>query len=163
MRVWGPGAATAVLAIVAALSSCVVPTAISVATPDDVLTTQRQQAIVRAFAAAIVHDDHAEIAEYATPDIAWTIPGSSVVSGRANGVAEVTRLADTFAQYELHISPQGLAFGTDTVAVKLHDNGVHNGKKLDQDVVNVLTIRGDKISEVTAHLTDVDSFDSYFS
>jgi hypothetical protein len=30
-------------------------------------------------------------------------------------------------------------------------------------VVNVLTIRDDKISDVTAHLTDIGSFDAYFS
>ncbi|OBH74566.1 nuclear transport factor 2 family protein [Mycobacterium scrofulaceum] len=143
---------------------CVVPGADSTASPDDdAAATQRQRAIVGAFATAIVHDDHAGIAEHATPDIVWTIPGSSVVSGRATGIDDVTRLADAFAQYGLHISPRGFAFGRDTVAVTLHDNGEHNGKRLDQDVVNVLTIRGDQISEVTAHLTDVGSFDAYFS
>ncbi|SPM26668.1 hypothetical protein MTAB308_143 [Mycobacterium terramassiliense] len=141
---------------------CVVPGGNSTAAPDDD-QTQRQRTIVGAFATAIVHDDHAGIAEHATPDIVWTIPGSSVVSGRATGIDDVTRLADTFAQYGLHISPQGLAFGRDTVAVTLHDTGEHNGKRLEQDVVNVLTIRGDKISEVTAHLTDIGSFDAYFS
>ncbi|OBI45412.1 hypothetical protein A5706_31545 [Mycobacterium sp. E796] len=135
----------------------------SAAPDDEAATMQRQRAIVGAFATAIVHDDHADIAEHATPDIVWTIPGSSVVSGRATGIDDVTRLADTFAQYGLHITPQGFAFGRDTVAVTLHDTGEHNGVRLEQDVVNVLTIRGDKISEVTAHLTDIDSFDAYFS
>lgn len=143
---------------------CVVPVGNSTAAPDDeAAATQRQRAIVGAFATAIVHDDHAGIAEHATPDVVWTIPGSSVVSGRATGIDDVTRLADTFAQYGLRISPQGFAFGRDTVAVTLHDTGEHNGKQLEQDVVNVLTIRGDKISEVTAHLTDIGSFDAYFS
>ena len=136
----------------------------SAAAPDDSgSTTQRQQALVRAFAAAFVQDDHMGIAAHAAPDITWTIPGASVVSGRASGIDEVTGLADTFAQYGLHITPKSLAFGRDTVAVTLHDTGEHAGKRLDQDVVNVLTIRDDKISDVTAHLTDVDSFDAYFS
>ena len=164
MRVLNVLNATLAGASAAALLFCVVPSPDSAASPDDdALTTQRQQAIVSAFATAIVHDDHAGIAEHATPDIVWTIPGTSVVSGQATGIDGVTRLADTFAQYGLHISPQGFAFGRDTVAVKLHDTGEHNGKRLDQDVVNVLTIRDDKISEVTAHFADVSSFDSYFS
>jgi uncharacterized protein len=143
---------------------CLVPAVNSIAAPDDeAAATQRQRAIVGAFATAVVHDDHAGIAEHATPDIVWTIPGSSVVSGRATGIDDVTRLADTFAQYGLHITPQGFAFGRDTVAVTLHDTGEHNGKRLEQDVVNVLTISGDKISEVTAHLTDIGAFDAYFS
>jgi uncharacterized protein len=152
----GPGIAIALV--------CVVGGGNSTAAPDDEAgATQRQRAIVGAFATAIVNDDHAGIAEHATPDIIWTIPGSSVVAGRATGIDDVTRLADTFAQYGLHISPRGMAFGRDTVAVTLHDIGEHNGKRLEQDVVNVLTIRGDQISEVTAHLTDIGSFDAYFS
>lgn len=45
----------------------------------------------------------------------------------------------------------------------LHDTGELNGTRLEQDVVNMLTIRGDQMSEVTAHLTDIGSFDAYFS
>ncbi|WP_161630267.1 nuclear transport factor 2 family protein [Mycobacterium sp. UM_CSW] len=163
---WASSAWKAALASlgIAMVLVCVVPDGNSTAAPDDeAATMQRQRAIVGAFATAIVHDDHAGIAEHATPDIVWTIPGSSMVSGRATGIDDVTRLADTFAQYGLHISPRGFAFGQDTVAVTLHDTGEHNGKRLEQDVVNVLTIRDDKISEVTAHLTDVGSFDAYFS
>jgi ketosteroid isomerase-like protein len=157
------GASVVVIGVAAVLYS-VATCGYSAATPgDEGLITQRQQAIVSAFAAAIVHDDHVGIVAHATPDITWTIPGSSVVSGRATGIDEVTRLADTFAQYGLHITPMSLAFGSDTVAVTLHDTGEHTGKRLDQDVVNVLTIRDDKISDVTAHLTDIDSFDAYFS
>jgi ketosteroid isomerase-like protein len=149
---------------IATAMACVVPGGNLAAAPDDeAVATQQQRAIVGAFATAIVHDDHAGIAEHATPDIVWTIPGSSVVSGRATGIGDITRLADMFAQYGLHISPQGFAFGRDTVAVTLYDTGEHNGKRLEQDVVNVLTIRDDKISDVTAHLTDIGSFDAYFS
>ena len=136
----------------------------SAAAPDGSgLTTGRQQSLVSAFAAAIVQDDHMGIAAHAAPDITWTIPGTSVVSGRASGIDEVTGLADTFAQYGLHITPKSSAFGRDSVAVTLHDTGEHAGKRLDQDVVNVLTLRDDKVQDVTAHLTDVESFDAYFS
>ena len=72
-------------------------------------------------------------------------------------------LADVLAQYDLHIAVQGMTFGTDTVAVKLHDSGQHNGKTLDQDVVNVLTIRDGKVASVSANLSNVGAFDTYFS
>jgi hypothetical protein len=162
---WALNATLAGVSIAGTALFCAMPSGESAASPDEdaTLTVQRQQAIVSAFATAILHDDHAGIAEHATPDIVWTIPGTSVVSGRVTGIDEVTRLADTFAQYGLHISLQGYAFGRDTVAVKLHDTGEHNGKRLDQDVVNVLAIREDKIESVTAHLTDISSFDTYFS
>jgi hypothetical protein len=58
-------------------------------------------------------------------------------------VAAVTRLADVLAQYGVGIFVQGMTFGSDTVAVKLHDSGEHNGK--------------------TANLSDVSAFDDYFS
>jgi ketosteroid isomerase-like protein len=130
---------------------------------DPGLTDQQRQAIVSAFATAIVRDDHAGIAANAAPDIVWTIPGSSVISGRTSGIDAVIRLADVLAQYGLHISVQGSSYGVDTVAVRLHDSGEHDGKTLDQNVVNVLTIRDGKVTNVAANLTDVDAFDAYFS
>lgn len=140
------------------------PSPIAAASPDDAaLTDQQRKEIVSAFATAFVHDDHAGIVANATPDIVWTIPGASIVSGRAEGTDAVIRLADTLAQYQLNISVQGITYGVDTVAVRLHDSGEHNGKTLDQDVINVLTIRDGKISSVTANLTDVSAFDTYFS
>jgi ketosteroid isomerase-like protein len=136
----------------------------SAASPDDVpLTDQQRQVIVNAFATAFVHDDHPGIVASATPDIIWTIPGASVVSGQTNGIDGVIRLADVLAQYDLHIAVQGMTFGMDTVAVKLHDSGEHNGKTLDQDVVNVLTIRDGKVASVSANLSNVGAFDTYFS
>lgn len=62
---------------------CVVPDCNSTASPDDEAgATQRQRAIVGAFATAIVRDDHADIAEHAAPTLsgpspapAWCRPG----------------------------------------------------------------------------------------
>lgn len=135
----------------------------SAASPEDDALASQQQAVVSAFATAVVRDDHAGIAENAAPDIVWTIPGASAISGQAKGIDAVIRLADTLSQYELHIVPQGYLYGLNTVAVKLHDTGDRNGIRLDQDVVNVLTIRDGKIASVTATLTDVSAFDAYFS
>lgn len=156
----------ATMALAGGLGLIVVSTAASpqsVAAPGDPTPTDQRRAIVSAFATAIVHDDHAGIAANATPDIVWTIPGSSVVSGRMSGVDAVTRLADVLAHYGLRIDVQGFAYGVDTVAVRLHDSGERNGVTLDQDVVNVLTIRDGKVANVAANLADVDQFDAYFS
>jgi len=162
-RLFGKGVSIPLLgaAVIGIALCCIAPSAAS--PDDDEQASQRQQEIVRAFANAVVHDDHAGIAQNATPDIEWTIPGTSVISGRTTGIDNVLRLADIFATYGLHISPLGSTFGVDTVAVRLHDTGEHNGKRIDQDVINVLTIRDDKVAGVTATLTDVSSFDAYFS
>lgn len=127
------------------------------------LTDQQRQAIVSRFASAIVHDDHAGILASTTPGIVWTIPGRSKVSGVSIGQAAVIRLADTFARFDLHISPQALTFGLDTVAVEVHDTGVHDGKTLDIQVVNVLSIRDGRISAVEGNVSDVAANDRYFS
>ena len=54
-------------------------------------------------------------------------------------------------------------FSRDTVAVELHDAGSHDGRTLDQDVVNVLNIRDGEVANVEEHLADVSSFDAYFA
>ena len=136
----------------------------STALPDDTaLTDQQRQDIVSHFASAIVHDDHPGIAASTTPDITWTIPGTSSISGQTSGQTAVMNLADILSRHELHITVRGYTFGRDTVAVELHDTGNHDGVTLDQDVVNVLTIRDGKIASVTANFADVASFDAYFA
>ena len=138
----------------------------SAASPEyDALAIQQQQqlAVVKDFATAVVCDDPIGIAQNAAPGIVWTIPGASAIAGQVTGIDDVIRLADTFSQYDLHISPQGFLFGINTIAVKLHDTGERNGKRLDQDVVNILTVRDGKVATVTATLTDVSAFDAYFS
>jgi uncharacterized protein len=52
-------------------------------------------------------------------------------------------------------------FGRDTVAVELHDTVSHDGRTLDQDVVNMLNIRDGEVANVEEHLADVSSFDAY--
>lgn len=138
-------------------------TATPVPTTRPALTDQQRQAIVSRFASAIVHDDHAGILASTTPGIVWTIPGHSKVSGVSVGQAAVIRLADTFARFDLHISPQALTYGLDTVAVEVHDTGEHNGKSLDIQVVNVLSIRDGRISAVDGNVSDVAANDRYFS
>lgn len=130
---------------------------------DAVAIQQQQLAVVKDFATAVVCDDPIGIAQKAAPGIVWTIPGASAIAGQVTGIDDVIRLADTFSQYDLHISPQGFLFGINTIAVKLHDTGERNGKRLDQDVVNILTVRDGKVATVTATLTDVSAFDAYFS
>jgi ketosteroid isomerase-like protein len=127
------------------------------------LTDQQRKEVVHRFATAIVDDDHRAIIASTTPGITWSIPGSSVVSGHFVGRRAVLYLADTFAAHELRISVSALTFGVDTVAVELHDTGDHNGKTLDVAVVNVLTISDGKVSGVSGNLSDVASFDGYFS
>lgn len=165
--VLNPRARLATMALLSGLAISLVSTAASpqaaAAPGDPALTDQQRQAIVSAFATAVVHDDHAGIAANAAPDIVWTIPGSSVISGRTSGTDAVIKLADVLAQYYLHIAVQGFAYGVDTVAVRLHDSGERNGMTLDQDVVNVLTIRDGKVANVAANFADVDQFDAYFS
>ncbi|MCU1680659.1 MAG: hypothetical protein JWQ81_1398 [Amycolatopsis sp.] len=157
----------ATLVAATVLGAIVIPvSAGGVSTPSHntpTLTDPERQAIVSRFATAFTHDDHAGIAANSAANITWTIPGTSAVSGERRGVNAVIHLADVLAQYELHISVQAFTFGTDTVAVELRDSGSHNGKTLDQDVVNVLTIRDGKIASADGNLANVNSFDAYFS
>lgn len=158
------GVVQSVVTVVATSLLWAATSAGAIASPGDTATKdQERQAIVGAFAAAFLHDDHEGIAANTAPDVTWTIPGSSKVSGLMHGRAEIIGLADTLDAYEVRVTLQAITFGLDTVAVELHDTGDHNAKTLDQNVVNVLTIRDGKIASVAEHLADVVSFDAYFS
>lgn len=145
----------------AVLAAGLVPVAADAHPPQ--LTDQQRQQIVSRFATAVIHDDHQGIIANTTPGITWTVPGHSAVSGTAVGQRAVVKLVDTFARYNLNISLRAYTYGADTVAVELHDTGNHNGRTLDQDIVNVLTIRDGRISALSGNFADTASFDAYFS
>ncbi|WP_201359252.1 hypothetical protein [Mycobacterium paraintracellulare] len=96
-----------------------------------------------AFATSIVRDDDAGIAD-APPRHRLDHPRLERGVGRATGIDDGTSLADMFAQYELPIKPQGFAFDRNSVGFTSPDTGEHNGKRLEQEVVDVLTVGSER-------------------
>ena len=96
-------------------------------------------------------------------DVVWSLPGASLVSGEAQGVAGIIERATHFAAYALNIDILYVLYGYAGVALSLHNTGTHNGKTLDEHLTTVMTLTGSKIKRLDTYISDVAMVDDYFS
>ena len=127
------------------------------------LTIDQRRALVNQFATAVQTVDLAGLEAAANPDITWTVPGASHISGQQHGVDGVLWLAKMFSDFGYQIALQGLTFGVNDVAVEIRGTGNHAGKTIDVAAVNVLNFRDGKVVAVGTHFSDIDSVDAYFA
>jgi ketosteroid isomerase-like protein len=124
-------------------------------------TSDKRDSVVR-FATAVRNADRQALATAVATDVVWTIPGDSLISGKHVGPTAVHALATTLADHHYEISLQALTFGTVTVAVEIRGTGTHNGREIDVAVVNVLRLKGDLISNIDTHFSNLEAVSTYF-
>ena len=98
-----------------------------------------------------------------TDDVAWSLPGSSLVSGLAKGVQGILGRARTIVEYGVSLEIQHVVLGYEGVALLLHNTGSRNGRVLDEYLTTVCTLRDDKIVRLDTYISDVPMVDAYFA
>ena len=127
------------------------------------LTVAQEETIFEEYATARASADPTAMAKVITPNMRWVYPaGKSIVSGTARGLAQVIARAKaendygaTFSLVNAFQTPQG-------IAVEVHAAGTHNGKTLNQDLIDNVQFKGDKVSSITSGATDFAALDDYF-
>jgi uncharacterized protein len=93
----------------------------------------------------------------------WHIPGSSVISGDAVGVAEwsakLSRLLGAGLQPQLIEMIEGEAY----VAAIQRNTADAQGAKLDVQVVNLFTVDGDRISRLDTFFSDQPAAETFWN
>ena len=106
--------------------------------------------------------DAAMLEPIMTEDVVWSLPGSSVVSGEARGVAGIVARAERFAARSLTIEILHVVYGHAGVALLLHNTGAHGGARLDEHLTTVLQLEGERIKRLDTYISDVGMLDRYF-
>jgi uncharacterized protein len=128
------------------------------------LTVAQEETIFEDYATARASADPKAMAKVITPNMMWVYPaGKSIVSGTARGLAQVIARAKaendygaTFSLVNAFQTPQG-------IAVEVHAAGTHNGKTLNQDLIDNVQFKGDKVSSIISGATDFAALDDYFA
>ncbi len=98
-----------------------------------------------------------------TEDVVWSLPGKSLMSGEAQGVAGILKRAEILQQYEVNVGLEHIVYGHQGVGLLLHNTGKHGGKTLDEHLTTVCLLRGDKIARLDTYISDVDMLNAYFA
>ncbi|WCT09911.1 nuclear transport factor 2 family protein [Mucilaginibacter jinjuensis] len=96
------------------------------------------------------------------PDIEWTLPGKSLLSGPAIGVDAIIKRAQSLKKFGVMFELLHILNGWDSVALSLHNTGKRGELILDEYVTIVFQLNGDKITGLTTHLSDVPGIERFF-
>lgn len=127
------------------------------------MTFEEQERIARKFLSVLGHPDAEVIKSVTVEDVVWTYPGDNRISGEACGIAGVMARAERVASYGVKVEILRTAYGFGGLALLQHNVGQQNGVEFDEDLVAVLSFRGDKISRLDVYLSDVNGAERFFT
>ena len=95
-------------------------------------------------------------------DVVWNLPGSSLISGEAQGVGAVIQRAQLIVSYGLTFSLKHILIGRHGVALSLNNTARRGDLVLDEHLATVMRIRNGKISAIDTYLSDIDMLNAFF-
>ncbi|WP_024519618.1 nuclear transport factor 2 family protein [Bradyrhizobium sp. Tv2a-2] len=125
---------------------------------------EEKHKLARAFLSVLANPDEATAGAVTSPDMVWSFPGSSRISGEAHGLEQIMKRARTIAEFGVKVEIQHATFDlAGRVSMILHNTAFRNGRNLDERVSAVFTLRGDKIVRLDTYLSDVAMAETFFS
>lgn len=133
---------------------------------------QDNKDLVLGFISAVAQCNLEQLRAVLSPDVVWTIPGDSLVSGPAQGIPAILERCQLIRDYNVRLDFQHILYSADidVVAAVLRNTGTRrtgyrNGAvlKFEEDVTQVYHIGEDgKIESITNFISDVNNLNDYF-
>jgi ketosteroid isomerase-like protein len=105
------------------------------------MTDEDRKQLATSFIAALRVGDANGFRAIMTDDVVWTLPGTSLVSGIAEGVEGILKRARTIVDHGANVEIQHVVLGYEGVALL-------NGRILDEYLTTVCTLRESKIARL---------------
>jgi uncharacterized protein len=97
------------------------------------------------------------------PDVVWSLPGSSRISGEAHGVDVVIARCQLITSYGLNFCLKHALYGQFGFALSLHNTAKRGDLVLDEHLATVCSLREDKIRRIDTYLSDVPMANAFFA
>ena len=97
------------------------------------------------------------------PDIVWSLPGSSRISGEAHGVDAVIARCQIITSYGLNFALKHVLYGQFGFALSLNNTAKREDLVLDQHLATVCSLREERISRIDTYLSDVPMANAFFA
>lgn len=133
---------------------------------------QDNKDLVLGFISAMAKCDIEQFESVLSPNVVWTIPGTSLVSGPAYGIDGIIKRCQIIRNYNVRLDLQHMLYTPydNLVAAVLRNTGMrrigYRGEgviKFNEDVTQVYEIGDDgKIQSITNFISDLDNLNYYF-
>ena len=127
------------------------------------ISDSEKQALATSFIEGLRSLDEKGFQKIMTDDVVWTLPGSSLVSGVAHGVAGILKRAQAIVDRNVTLEIMHVVLGHEGVALLLHNTGTCKGMVLDEYLTTVCTLRDGKIARLDTYISDIPMVNAYFS
>lgn len=112
---------------------------------------------------AIRSQDKALMSSLTCAGVIWSLPGTNLISGEAEGVDALLRRGRLLAEHGVNIEVEYMVYGLNGFGFLLHNTGSRLGRILDEHLTSVFQTTDGLISRVDTYISDVDMLDSYFA
>jgi uncharacterized protein len=126
------------------------------------LSEEDRKALATSFIEALKTQDEKTFQKIMHDDVIWTLPGSSVVSGIAQGVSGILKRAQAIVDRGVTLEIMHVILGYEGVALQLHNTGKWKGNVLDEYLTTVCTVRDGKIARLDTYISDIPMVNKYF-
>jgi len=97
------------------------------------------------------------------PDIVWSLPGSSRISGEAQGVDAVIARCQIITSYGLNFALKHVLYGQFGFALSLNNTAKCGDMVLDEHLATVCSLREEKIGRIDTYLSDLPMANAFFA
>lgn len=118
--------------------------------------------VVAALLAAVQRADWEAVRERLAPEVVWTLPGTSRISGVWRGREDVVATARVIDSAGLTVQLLHLMVGHDSVVATVH-NTATAPVDLDEWLALVVVVREGAVVSIATHVSDVPGLDRFYS
>jgi ketosteroid isomerase-like protein len=127
------------------------------------MTTEiEKNAIAQQFLTALRNRDWELMRSIMTHDIVWSLPGTSLISGEADGVDAVIKRCQLIVSYGLNFGFKHVLFGQHGMALSLHNTAERGDAILNEHLATVCSLRSGKVCGIDTYLSDVEMVNAFF-
>ncbi|EGW40454.1 nuclear transport factor 2 family protein [Desulfosporosinus sp. OT] len=120
--------------------------------------------IAENFLTSYKNHDWESIKKSLHPDIEWTLPGESKISGTAKGAAAVIERVETIVNGGVVTKLHHILVGQRGLTLSLNNTASSaDGRVLNEELATVLTIQNGLITKIDTYLSDVPMMERYFT
>ncbi|BDM74129.1 hypothetical protein HEK616_76160 (plasmid) [Streptomyces nigrescens] len=127
-------------------------------------TNTADPAIAERFLAAFKDRDWQALRDLFADEITWSMPGAGTISGTIRGADLAVERARQIADRGVRTELLHVLIGAHGAALSLRNTATApDGRKLDEHLATVLTIRSGRITAIDSYLSDIDGMSAFFA
>jgi ketosteroid isomerase-like protein len=119
-------------------------------------------AIANVFITSLKSNDWDAMRSILAADASWTLPGTSLLSGPANGAEAIIKRVQDLKYFGVNFDLKHILIGLNGFTLSLHNTASRGDLILDEQVAIVFEVAGGRITDMATYLSDVAGINAFF-